>query len=487
MADQGAASLMVAVRPLVLLRYLGELLLVLALLDAVPLAASLALGENLFAVRLAIAVGVLLAIALPLLRLPTPQQIQWNEALAVTVLAFACAPLPMVYPMMAHGVSLIDAWFEALSGATTTGLSMMGSVEGRSSLFLFSRAWMQWYGGLGIAVLSIALLMRHQVGSRRLLRSLGEEDTAATARSHASRVFLVYLGLTLAGLAAIWGADGDFFISLIHTLAAVSTGGFSSFNDSIAGLPFPARPTVTAFAIAGAISLPLYHQLARGHWRPTLSDPELRALVVALVLVGAAMTFLLHERQGLDWRSAAANGLMLGASAQSTAGFSTMPVTTLDPTAKLVLMVSMAVGGCSGSTAGGIKLLRLLILLRLIQLTLHRSAAPRRAVMHATLGGERLEEHVVTDALLLIGLWLMVVVASWLPFLLYRYDPLNSLFEVISAIGTVGLSSGISSPTLQPLLKVVLGIDMLFGRVELVALLVILYPTTWIGRRRARK
>jgi trk system potassium uptake protein TrkH len=81
----------------------------------------------------------------------------------------------------------------------------------------------------------------------------------------------------------------------------------------------------------------------------------------------------------------------------------------------------------------------------------------------------------------------MVVVASWLPFLLYRYDPLNSLFEVISAIGTVGLSSGISSPTLQPLLKVVLGIDMLFGRVELVALLVILYPTTWIGRRRARK
>jgi trk system potassium uptake protein TrkH len=244
---------------------------------------------------------------------------------------------------------------------------------------------------------------------------------------------------------------------------------------------------VTVVAIAGAISLPLYYQLARGHWRPGFADPELRALVLALVAVGAAMTLLLHERQGLDWHSAAANGLMLGASAQSTSGFSTMPVATLDPTAKLVLIVSMAVGGCTGSTAGGIKLLRLLILLRLIQLTLHRSAAPRRAVMHASLGGERLEEQVVTDALLLIGLWLIVVVASWFPFLLYRYDPLNSLFEVVSAIGTVGLSTGISSPTLPALLKVVLGMDMLFGRVELIALLVILYPTTWIGRRRERK
>jgi trk system potassium uptake protein TrkH len=487
MSDQGAASLMVAVRPLVVLKYLGQLLLLLTLLDAVPLAASLFLGEGLFAARLAITTAGLLVLSIPLSRLPAPEQIQWNEALTVTVLAFALAPLPMAYPMMAHGISFIDAWFEALSGVTTTGLSMLGSVEGRPALFLFSRAWMQWYGGLGIAVLSVALLMRHQVASKRLLESAGEDATAETARTHALRVFVAYLALTLLGLAAVWVSDHDFLTAVLHTLAAVSTGGFSSFNDSIAGMPSAARATVTAVSVAGAISLPLYYQLARARWRPVSSDPELRALMVALVVIVSALTLLLHDMQGLDWSAAAANGLMLGASAQTTAGFSSMNVTALDPGAKLVLVVAMTIGGCTGSTAGGIKLVRLLILLRLIQIALRRSAAPRRAIMHANLGGERLEQEAITDALLLLGLWLMVVVGSWFPFLLFGYDPLNSLFEVVSATGTVGLSAGISGPTLEPLLKVVLGMDMLFGRVEIVALLVILYPPTWIGRRRERK
>jgi trk system potassium uptake protein TrkH len=119
-----------------------------------------------------------------------------------------------------------------------------------------------------------------------------------------------------------------------------------------------------------------------------------------------------------------------------------------------------------------------------IQLALRRSAASARAVMHVRVGGERVEQDSVISALLLLGLWVLVIALSWLAFLLHGHDPMNALFEVVSATGTVGLSAGISSPSLEPLLKLVLGLDMLFGRVEIIALLVVLYPPTWLGRRR---
>ena len=155
-----------------------------------------------------------------------------------------------------------------------------------------------------------------------------------------------------------------------------------------------------------------------------------------------------------------------------------------DTAAKLVLIVSMFAGGCSGSTAGGVKLVRLLILLRLIQLALRRTAAPARAVMQMRLRDERVEQESIVNALLLLGLWMLVIAASWLAFLLNGHDSMNALFEVVSATSTVGLSSGITAQSLAPPLKLVLGLDMLLGRVEIIAMLVVLYSPTWLGRRR---
>jgi trk system potassium uptake protein TrkH len=236
--------------------------------------------------------------------------------------------------------------------------------------------------------------------------------------------------------------------------------------------------------VLGAVALPLYYYARCRGARVLLQDPEVRALLVAIVAVSAVMGLLLYGRGGLPWWQAAGHGLLLGASAQSTAGFGTLDPAGLDPAAKLVLLFSMVTGGCSGSTAGGVKLVRLLILLRLIQLALRRSAAPARAVMHMRLGGERVDHDSIVSALVLLGLWVLVIALSWLVFLLHGHDPLNALFEVVSATGTVGLSAGLSGPSLEPLLKLVLGLDMLFGRVEIIALLVVLYPPTWLGRRR---
>ncbi|MGA7180875.1 MAG: potassium transporter TrkG [Thiobacillaceae bacterium] len=177
-------------------------------------------------------------------------------------------------------------------------------------------------------------------------------------------------------------------------------------------------------------------------------------------------------------------GALLAVSAQSTAGFSALSIASLDAFPKGLLILSMAVGGSLGSTAGGVKLLRVLVLLRLIQTLLRRTAAPEHAVVEARLGGRRLMEEDMIHALLIIALFAAVIVLSWLVFLAHGYPALDALFEVVSATGTVGLSTGITSSDLPDLHKLVLCFDMLAGRLEIVALLVTLYPVTWIGRKR---
>lgn len=326
--------------------------------------------------------------------------------------------------------------------------------------------------------------MRHHASTKRLLESAGEETIASSAETHARRLLAVYLLLTLGGGLLVWAAQGDIFVATIHNLAAISTGGFSGFDDSLAGMTVLARSAVILVSVLGAVALPLYYYTWQQGPGLLLRDPEVRALAAMTLLVSAALALLMYTPDGLPWWEAAGQGLLLGTSAQSTTGFSALDPGGLDPAAKLVLILSMITGGCSGSTAGGVKLVRLLIVLRLIQLALRRTAASARAVMHMRLGGERVEQDSIVNALLLLGLWMLVISASWLPFLLHGHDPMNALFEVVSATSTVGLSSGISGQSLAPLLKLVLGLDMLFGRVEILALLVVLYPPTWLGRRR---
>jgi len=178
-----------------------------------------------------------------------------------------------------------------------------------------------------------------------------------------------------------------------------------------------------------------------------------------------------------------ADAVFLGISAATTAGFSNMDVSQLDPASKLVLMVAMGIGGEVGSTAGGIKILRLLILLRLLQLVIRRTALPRHAFLEPRLGEHRIEDIEIIAVLSVVVGFFAVILLSWIPFLIFGYDPLNALFEVVSATSTTGLSAGITQEDLPALLKSILCFDMLAGRLEVVALLVLLYPRTWYGTR----
>lgn len=480
-------TLAYAVRFRLIVRYLSQIAIVLAALELVPLGVSLWFGEFALTGSYAVVVGVLLAAGLPSLFLTPAEDVRANEALVVTALAFTLAPLLMSYPLVQAGLPVVDAVFEAISGITTTGLSTLGTVEGLPRTILFSRAWMQWYGGLGIVVLSVALLLGHGLIARRLVASeTSIENLVTTTKVHARRILAAYAALTAVGIAAVLLTGAGAFETVTHVLSAISTGGFSTFDRSLLGFDFWAsRAILMVVAFCGALALPLYYEAQRQGLRKLAADPEVKGLLVgsllAFGLLGLALWIggRLHG-QGMDL---AGHALLLGVSAQTGTGFTTLGGDELAPMAKVVLLGHMLVGGSIGSTSGGIKVWRFLILIAVIRLAVHRASMPPHAVADIRLGGRRVEEGELHRALMVVGLFAFVIFASWLAFLAHGHDPLNALFEVVSATATVGLSAGLAGPSLETSLKLVLCADMLVGRLEVFAFLVLLYPRTWVAKR----
>ena len=461
--------------------------LLLAALTSAPLAMSVIYGEAHIAVRYGLVIAGLVALGGAVARLRAPTQVQANEGMVLIALLFLFTPLVMAYPMMGFGMSFLDAFFEAVSGVTTTGLSTQSTLAGASSVFLFSRAWMQWYGGLGIVVLALALVMQPGLLAKGLAVNESEAaDLVGGTKAHMRRILKVYAALTLAGIVGSLLVGLGLFDAVVYTFAAVSTGGFAPHDSSLALFGWPAQAWITLTCLAGAIPLTLYHRML---WQKSVTAVDLlqpvavvgAAIAVALTL-GASMRLL----GGVPWADVIHQAPLLAVSAQSTAGFSAMPLAQLDPGSKLIMIFSMIVGGGVGSTAGGFKMLRLLIAASVFRLIIVRTCLARHAVIEPRLAGRRVEREEIQEALLLVLLFVIVIAVSWLPFIATGYSPLDALFEVASATGTVGLSVGITSEALPAHLKAVLCADMLLGRLEIIAWLVILFPGTWFGRRMER-
>jgi trk system potassium uptake protein TrkH len=484
--DKNLAPVSYAVRPAVVARYFGSLCLLLALSGSVPVLFALIVGDYPHAVLQALACT---GLALPgwwLARKRPEVELQHNEALVVVVLAFITAAVAFALPMAGRGLPFASALFESISGITTTGLTTIANIEAQTPSVLFTAAWLQWVGGLGIMVLAYALLFGQGVNAMHLAGVLGEQSSVVGGtRAYGRIVLAVYLVMTLLGILLLRLTGLDWFGCVTLALAAVSTGGYSPYQASIAGLGTTTQAMAIGLGMAGALSMLLYHRLWRGQWRTVLGDAELRALCLFALLAAAGVTLSLWQSGRADIGSALQSGVVTALSAQSTTGFETLPISSFDSTSRLLLIFSMLAGGGVGSTAGGIKLLRILILLGLIHRLVMRSRLPAHAVAPTTFLGRNWTHDALQGALLVVILHLLVVGLSWLTFLPYDYDPLDALFEVVSATGTVGLSTGITSASLPGPLQAVLMVDMLLGRLEILAVLVFLSPRTWLGQQHS--
>jgi trk system potassium uptake protein TrkH len=474
-----------SVRGRVVLRYLGQLLLVLAGMSLPIVAVSLAFGEFVLSAWYGGTICALALLGFLLNKVGVSAEIQSNEGLVISALIFIVTALAMAVPMAASGLRFEDALFESVSGITTTGLTTLATVEGASPTFLFARAWLQWMGGLGIVVLTLALLFRPGVASRKLLDiNWAAEGIVWSTRPYARRVISVYLILTAAGFLVLLALGVDAFPALLHTLAAVSTGGFSSYDRSLAALGgWPVQAGAVLVSATGAVSLGLYYSAFRNKWRSFFSDVEVRGLFAACVLSTLAIGASLYLADGFSLPGALHHAPLLAFSAQTTTGFSTVDVAFLGNATLLLIVFSMLTGGNIGSTAGGMKTFRLLVLMRMLGLMVARTRLPVHAVSEPRIQGQKLGGEEIEMAFQVMFLFVAVVSLSWIPFVAMGYDGVKALFEVASATGTVGLTAGISRPGLEPFLKGVLCADMLMGRLEIVAIMVFLYPGTWLGRR----
>jgi trk system potassium uptake protein TrkH len=478
-------ALQYAARPSAVFKYFGQLCIVFGGLSTVPLAVAIVCTDHSSGVRYAvIAVGSLL-LGLLLTRLPAPRRLQTNEAMAVSAMIFLYSALAASWPAMAAGLSFPDALFETISAVTTTGLTVTATVADKPAAFLFARAWMQWIGGLGIVVLSLTALIQPGLTAKRLADFEERDgDLVGGTRAFARRILVVYAALTAFGIILLGLLQVGWFNAVLYTFAAVSTGGFAPHDASLSGLGGTGGPAaVILLSIAGALPLALYYQMSLGDRRALVADRQLWGLLVLGLTTAAVLACFLCLRSGFSWTQAVYHGWLTAFSAQSTAGFSSTGIAGLDPGAKLTLIFSMMAGGSAGSTAGGIKVIRLLIVMQVIYLIVRRTGMPREAVDHARLEGRRLESEEIQNALCLVMAFLSVTGFSWLLFVVMGYRPLDALFEVVSAMGTVGLSAGLSGPELHPLLKGVLCADMLMGRLEILAWLVLVSPGTWLGNR----
>lgn len=463
-------------------RYLARIGLVVIVLRLLPvLVAGLSGDWGFMADQLLASIGMLI-FCLPMSKLQVPEGIRDNEVMVISVMSFLLAATLEGLPLIGQGLSGIDAFFEAVSGVTTTGLSTMTRLQDYSTGVLFARSWMQWYGGLGVVAFSIALLFLDQgLATRRLaMGEIGDSrDILGNARSHSLKLLVIYCGLTAMMVCVLLLAGASPLSAVTHALSGISTGGFSIYDTSLAAIqPGLLQLLTMSCGVLGAVSLPFYYRFARNGWKELSFNPEVLALPLLLLFISALLFICADDIA--DGMARLKYAVIMGLSAQTTTGFANVHVGALNDASKLSMAVSMLIGGSIGSTAGGIKIFRLLVLLRLLQFVIVRTALPAHAVLERRLGGDKLESDEIERALLLILIFIGTVLCSWLPFLMMGYAPLDALFEVVSACSTTGLSTGITRSELEPILKLVLMIDMLLGRVEFVAFLVLLYPRTWV-------
>ncbi len=409
--------------------------------------------------------------------------LQANEAMVIVSLIFLFMPAVFAIPMSTHGVGYLAAFFQIVSDITTTGMEVLPKGYLPVSFWLTS-AWLQWIGGLGITVLSLGLVSSQMLNIRRLSGVLDVDSQQQQVRitDYVRSVLLVYIIITLTTFSALLIAGQSIVQSAIFSMAAVATGWCAPARVSIDDFNGYVQVIIAIASIAGAITIGSYVLLYQKRWRDFLRDVEFRLLLsfifFGMLVIGLALYF-----SGMPIWTAFSKAFFLSTSAQTTAGFSPMNINTLSGFVLVVLIMLMFIGGSVGSTAGGIKLVRAWLTLKIVGHILRSTRMPVHVVNPLRMEGRAVPVQVLLNTLAIVMLTLLVMTLSWLAFLAVGYPALPSLFNVVSAISTVGLSTGAINASTPTALKLVLCADMLFGRLEFVALLVLLAPRTWLGHR----
>lgn len=419
------------------------------------------------------------------------RQLTLTDGAGIVVSGWACACLVGAVPfVLAERMSFVHALFESVSGLTTTGLSVV-DVESCSHLVLFWRSWLQFLGGAGFAIVMMSAI----VGpfATALVQAEGHtQPLLPHVRSSAGAFMLIYTGYAIAGILLYRVAGMPFFDAVAHSCSALSTGGFSTRAASIGGYNSPAIEVVTILLmLAGATSFVLHHDLWRGRGREILRGPEPWVAVGFIVLAFPLLAFSAARALSVPYLAGLRTAAFEAVSALTTTGYTTTSYTHWSGFAILVLIVLMTVGGATASTAGGMKQLRVFLLLQSVAWDLKRRFMPRNAVLYRAVslsGGGRTEVtaddlvQVANFAFLYIGTYVIGVALL----LAGGCGMRESAFEFASALATTGLSIGVTTSAAPPLVLWTEIGGMFLGRLEILAVIIGVVRIGAGTRRRLR-
>ena len=464
-----------------------------------------------------------------------------KEALAVVGVGWMLAGLLGCLPYLLSGserlpgirMSPADCLFESLSGFTTTGASVIGELEDPTTLprsVLFWRCFTHWLGGLGIVVLFVAILGQLGAGGKALMRNEVPGPTSETVRPRvrdtAMSLWAIYATLSVILCVLLWLEGLTLYDALCHTFATMATGGFSTFNDSVAhfssdAFEGPMVPTwlaggesyslveftLACFMFMAGVNFTLYYFVVRrardlpkrplGWMRPLAKDAEFRAYVLILIVAALLLAVSLWRNEVYGPLEALRHSMFTSLTIVTTTGFGTEDFVQWPQFCKGLILAMMFIGGCAGSTGGGVKIVRVMLFAKAMWMQLEKSFRPN-LVRPLRFGRQPVDEEVRGDVIVYVATIVTLCLLGWLTMItIQSNDPwsvgdrdataeklLDSASAVVSSLNNVGPGLGIFGPKsnyagLTDTSKFVLTLLMLLGRLEVYAVLVLLFPSFW--------
>ena len=472
-----------------ILKLVGVILCIEALCMLIPLLYTLVCGESaatafLKSIAVCGGAGGLLALIKP-----DDTRLQTRDGFVCVALCWIALSLFGALPYFFSGsCGYVDAFFETVSGLTTTGASIFSSPEDLPRGILLWRALTQWMGGMGILVLVLALLPKISEGSVNLMKAESpgpistklRPRTAETARI----LYRIYIALTAVEAVVLRVVGLPWFDALTTALTTISTGGFSVRNASIAYYQSSLINWIlTFFMFAASVNFTLLFLLATRRFREALKSEELR--VYTGIVVGSSLFIALDlvAKTGRSFGSALEAAAFQVTTLISTTGYCTEDFDLWPPFCRCILVLVMFCGGCAGSTAGGVKVSRLVLLVKAVRRDMRRIMHSRE-VRPITLDGQRVGEETLSSVSVFFFAYIAILLLGTLVVSLDGVEFTAAFTASLTAISNVGPGLGALGPTcnfgfLSDFSKLVLTLTMLLGRLEIMPLLVLMMPSVW--------
>jgi trk system potassium uptake protein TrkH len=463
-----------------IIHYTGFICILLGLLMLVPVSVAMIYGEYhyimpfIYSAVISIVLGVLLYKSFK-----NTQEISLKSAMIFATIIWLVASAIAALPFYFSGdLSYLNSYFEAISGLTTTGFSMYNNLDAVSYTMNFWRGFMQWFGGIGIIVMALTILSSPSINVMRMYSAEGREERLVPSIKHTTRIIVyIYLGYTVFSIILFLLAGMSLFDSVFYAFSALSTGGFATHNASL-GFYHSIWIEIAAMIVMvmGATNFAIHYAVLKGKWREYFKDIETK-VAYPLIIIGTILTavFLYNGAYyGHDFLLSLRYSIFQIVSALTTTGLQTASGSDITRAwmgmGIFVLTIVMMVGAGACSTGGGIKWLRIGILVKgmwwqIKSLLLPKSAVISQKIHHVN--ELKLDNEVLRLTGLFVFSYLLIYMVSVIIVLFYYQNVPQVMFEVASAMSNVGLGSGLMTASSPVLTKVVFIADFWIGRLEI--------------------